>query len=433
MISSTWHVTMPHRTRGIQSTTKEVELGQCLFLEPESFLQHSIDLKILFFKRGAPKNCISPILLYYALINDVSSVKHFHFSVCYLRIPPTMKGPVAVSGVSGYIGAQVAKHLLEGGYKVHGTVRQNTPEKLSHLTDLAQGEHVVVFEADLLDEGSFDNAVVGCTGAFHVASPYTNTVSDPQKELVDPAVKGTLNFLNACKKAGVPKVIVTSSVAAITDGGEPKGKILTEDDWNDHSTLNFLPYYYSKVCAERAAWDFVKGSDIKLITINPGAVIGPSLIPSLGESASLIKMLQAGSILGSIDFSLPSVDVRDVADAHILAFESETAEGRYICCADGPPLHMRETTAVLKDMGYNMRELDLTSSTFSWLIRASGHIVPGTQGQIMRRYVGTPTIVSNDKILRDLGITFRKLNPDVLKDTINDMIKWGHLPSPPRA
>lgn len=343
-----------------------------------------------------------------------------------------MKGPVAVSGVSGYIGAQVAKHLLERGYTVHGTVRRNTPEKVRHLTDLPEGEHLVIFEADLLDEDSFDSAVVGCTGAFHVASPYTNTVSDAQKELVDPAVNGTLNFLRACKKAGVPKVVLTSSVAAVTDGGEPKGKMLTEADWNDHSSVDFLPYYYSKVRAERTAWDFVTDCpDLKLVTVNPGAVIGPSLIPALGETASVFKLVKDGGIVAAVDFSLPAVDVRDVADAHILAFETESAQGRYLCCADGPPMHFRDIRAVLKGMGYKVSELDLTSPTVSWLVRLSGYVTPGVQGQITRRYVGTPTIVSNDKIRRDLGITFRKIVPNVIKETVDDMIKWGHLSPPP--
>lgn len=341
-----------------------------------------------------------------------------------------MKGPVAVSGVSGYIGAELTKQLLELGYNVHGTVRKNTPEKLQHLTSLPEAAQLKVFEADLLDEGSFDDAVAGCTGAFHVASPYITSVADAQKQLVDPAVKGTLNFLGACKKAGVEKVVVTSSIAAVTGGGERRGKVLTEDDWNDDSTVDFLPYYYSKVCAERAAWDFAKESGLRVITINPGAVLGPSMISTLGESAGLLKMVREGRFMGVVDFALPAVDVRDVAHAHVLALESERAEGRYLCCADGPPLHVRDMVNLLKEKGYKVRDTDLTAPALSWAIRLSGYLTPGVQGQVARRYVGLTTPASNEKIRKDLGITFRKIVPDVLSDTVDDMIKWKHLPAP---
>lgn len=340
-------------------------------------------------------------------------------------------GTIAVSGVTGFIGAQVALHLLEAGYTVHGTVRRNVPERLRHLTGHhnASEETLKIFEADLLDDHSFDAAVAGCDAAIHVASPYIMNVTNAEEQLIRPAVEGTRNFLQSCLDNNIRIVVLTSSIAAITDGGEPEGKILTEDDWNTHSSPTFLPYYYSKVAAERTAWSFVENNSISLRVINPVAVYGPSLIPAVGESAGLLCSIARRQFPGLLDISLPIVDVRDVADAHIAALKQDVPKGRYICCPDEPMLHMRDMVRLLKSRGFTPRSLDLTTPTMSWVFRMLGKVVPGAQGQFLQRYCGLVTVTSNEKIRRDTGMSFRPVE-ETVTETIEDLIKWGHLEDP---
>lgn len=161
-------------------------------------------------------------------------------------------------------------------------------------------------------------------------------VGDAQKDLIDPAVKGTISFLESAVKAGVPKVVVTSSVAAVADRGQ--SRTLTEDDWNTTSSVAVMPYYASKAQAERAAWDFAKEHpEMKVVTINPFVVVGPSLVKSVNESNALLRTMAVagpmdGGFPGIMDLTLTFVDNRDVSRAHILALESPSADGRYSSC-----------------------------------------------------------------------------------------------------
>jgi len=248
------------------------------------------------------------------------------------------KGLVAVTGASGYIGSWCIKYLVENGYQVRGTVRSlKNPVKVQHLQEMKEVVHL--FEADLLVEGSFDDCFVGCTAVFHVASPFQLAVDDPQKDLIDPAVKGTINVLESCKKAGITRVIVTSSSAAIveqdiyTNSEKYEGKIFTEKDWNTTATLEGAPYFLSKVLAEKAAWEYCEKNDIKLTTINPNFVMGPPLSPRTDStSVGMIMAIMKGAFLKD---GLPNqpygiVDVRTVAEAHVLALEKKEAENERI-------------------------------------------------------------------------------------------------------
>ena len=336
---------------------------------------------------------------------------------------------VAVSGVTGFIGAHVARDLLAKGYHVHGTVRTNKPERVQHLTSLDLPGTLQIFEADLLKEGSFDAALEGCKYAIHVASPYSVSVKDPQKELVDPAVKGTLSFLNAVKKAGIKKVVLTSSFAAMHSRGII-GKTYTEEDWNTESSLTSKPYYYSKTLAEKAAWDFVEGTDIKLVVINPVAVYGPSLTKSINETVGIVVGVLKGRFPGIVDLGFPSVDVRDVSKAHVLAMESETASGRYLCCPIDNQISVRDITDICNENGFKAPTRDFSSPFFTRLIKLMSYVVPGgSEGETIRSFFGTPAVVSSEKIARDLKIDFIDARTSI-KETLFDLVKWGHLPAP---
>lgn len=343
-----------------------------------------------------------------------------------------MGSRVAVSGITGFIGAHIASDLLSKGYIVHGTVRRNTPERLAHITSHPNAaESLKVFEADLARPGSFDECTNGCKWAIHVASPYAMDAKDPQKELVDPAVNGTLSFLRSCKAAGVEKVVLTSSIASVSDEARAD-HVFTEADFNTKSSLTRLPYYFSKAEAERAAWKFVEeeAADMKLVVINPSIVIGPNLTKSMNESAVLIKHVVNGTFRGIVDLTWTFVDVRDVSKAHIMAMESENASGRYICAASEKPISMKEMTALLQKRGYKPPTLNLTSSMTTGIIRKISYITPGGQeGVYTRNFVGTPFVMTNEKIKKELGMSFRDVE-QTLNETIDDLVAKGHMKSP---
>ncbi|XP_010557803.1 PREDICTED: tetraketide alpha-pyrone reductase 1-like [Tarenaya hassleriana] len=250
---------------------------------------------------------------------------------------------VCVTGASGYIASWLVKLLLSRGYAVRGTVRDlRDPRKTEHLLALEGAkEGLKLFQADLLDEGSFDEAVHGCDGVFHTASPVFITANDPQAELIDPAVKGTINVLKSCAKASssVKKVVVTSSTAAVLVR-EPKpgpGDTVDETFFSDPAVCVEQNQWYilSKTLAEEAASRFAEENGIETIVINPGLVIGPLLQPTLNFSVEVVLELAKGNNPWNSRF-YRFVDVRDVADAHIKAFEIPSANGRYIVDSSDP-------------------------------------------------------------------------------------------------
>ncbi len=338
--------------------------------------------------------------------------------------------PVCVTGASGFIAAHIVRELLERGYRVRGTVRKN-PESYPFLLALpGAAERLELVQADLLAAGSYDLAVEGCDYVMHTASPYEINVKNPQTDLVDPAVNGTETVLESCIKSGnVKRVIFTSSIAAITD--EPdSNKVFTEKDWNTMSSLDRNPYHFSKTAAELAAWDFImkRRPAFDLVAINPFMVIGPSLGPSLNTSNEIIRDIMTGVYPGIMDMNWGFVDVRDVAKAHVLAIETDTASGRYLCSAEA--VHMRELVALLKSAGfegYALPKINLTGKAGTMLMKALSFTQPKNIGMYIRTTIGRTMRYDNAKIRRELGISFKPVKESMI-DTVHDMIKWGHLP-----
>ncbi|KAF8041190.1 hypothetical protein BT93_B3195 [Corymbia citriodora subsp. variegata] len=260
---------------------------------------------------------------------------------------------VCVTGASGYIASWLVKLLLQRGYTVKASVRDpNDPKKTEHLLALnGAKERLQLFKANLLEEGSFDPIVEGCAGVFHTASPFYHDVKDPQAELLDPAVKGTLNVLKSCSKApSVQRVVLTSSMAAVAYNGKPRTPdVVVDESWFSDPELcrqTNMWYVLSKTLAEDAAWKFVKEKGIDMVTINPAMVIGPLLQPTLNTSAAAIANL----INGAPTFSNASfgwVNVKDVANAHILALEVPSASGRY--CLVERITHFSEIVRMLRE------------------------------------------------------------------------------------
>ncbi|KAL3732672.1 hypothetical protein ACJRO7_029339 [Eucalyptus globulus] len=252
---------------------------------------------------------------------------------------------VCVTGGAGYIASWVVKLLLQRGYTVKATMRDpNDPKKTEHLLALEGAkERLQLFKADLLEEGSFDSVINGCIGVFHTASPVLLSVADPQAELIDPALKGTLNVLRSCAKvSSIKRVVVTSSIATVSYIAKPlTSGDLVDETWfsdPDFCEKSKLWYVLSKILAEKAAWESAKENEIDLVTINPGIVIGPLLQPTVNLSVEVILNFVNGAQ------TFPSecycfADVRDVANAHVLAFENPSACGRYCVVGEVAPCH----------------------------------------------------------------------------------------------
>nr|GME06823.1 cinnamoyl-CoA reductase 1-like [Ipomoea batatas] len=260
---------------------------------------------------------------------------------------------VCVTGASGYIASWLLKLLLHRGYTVHATVRNlKDPGKVSHLLALdGAKERLHLFEADLLEENSFDHAINGCEGVFHTASPVDLSPSATKAELVDPAVKGTLNVLGSCAKiASVKRVVITSSTASVMFKRNPISpeEVVDETWFSDKEYAEEAKQWYvlSKILAEEAAWKYAGENGIDLVVLHPTIVIGPILHPTLNFSNALfLDLIKEGKEVmptGIYTF----VDIRDVINAHIQALELQSASGRY--CLVGTTIH---SSQVLKIVG----------------------------------------------------------------------------------
>jgi len=250
---------------------------------------------------------------------------------------PITKSTVLVTGATGFIAMHTIVRLLQAGYRVRGTLR--SPEREATLRN-ALAKHVELrdrlelCQADLTSDEGWALAARGCDFVLHVASPLPRKPPRHEDELIVPAREGTLRVLRAAKAAGVKRVVMTSSVAAILYGHDRGGRVFDEEDWTD-LTGNVGAYEKSKTLAERAAWDFVRSEapDLEFVTINPGLVLGPILDADYGTSGEVVRKLLAREIPGCPDVGWAVVDVRDVADAHVSAMISKDAPGKRFVCA----------------------------------------------------------------------------------------------------
>jgi dihydroflavonol-4-reductase len=320
---------------------------------------------------------------------------------------------VFVTGASGFIASWIVKDLLAQGYRVRGSVRDpGQHSSVAHLLALdGADDRLEIVKADLLDASAFDSAMAGCEFVIHAASPYALNVQDPARDLVLPAVQGTRNVLSACQRAGVARVVLTSSMAAITD--EPdSSRTLTEADWNTKSTLTRNPYYYSKVLAEREAWTIAERAAMTSV-LNP--------------SNQVIADILSGAYPGILSMAWGFVDVRDVARAHVLALQVASATGRYLCAAE--VVSMRQTIAILREHGYadapfSTRAFD--HSVGNLMARLASWFQPPGIGSYLRTHIGRVPRLDNSKIRTELGLTFRPV-VDSITETAADLSRWRHI------
>lgn len=330
--------------------------------------------------------------------------------------------PVLVTGANGYVASWLVKYLLEDGFTVRATVRDKTNQKkVGHLNQL-QEEHpgkLELYDANLFNDGDFDAPMEGCELVFHTASPFiVRGLNDPQKELIDPALKGTRNVLNAVNKNNsVKRVVLTSSVVAIySDNIEtlshPKGRF-SEEDWNKTSSVHHQPYNYSKTVAEQEAWKMVEAQDRwDMVTINPGLVLGPSLAQA-SDSTSLSTMLEImdGTLrTGAPNLRFPIVDVRDVATAHIKAALKEDANGRHILVSASGSI--MEMASYIKKAFPGKCKLPLFQAPkfLIWLVAP----IFGITRDFVKRNVGYPIEFDNSRAKKELNLNFRSVEESVI-------------------
>lgn len=345
--------------------------------------------------------------------------------------------PVLVTGATGYVAGWLVKELLEAGVTVHAAVRdpENT-KKHAHLDKIAENASGTIkyFKADLLHEGSFADAMAGCSVVFHTASPFIISVKDPQKELVDPAKLGTRNVLiQATKTPSVKRVVVTSSCAAIYGDNADLKKtplgIFTEEVWNTSSSLKHNPYSYSKTEAEKEAWRIADAQNQwDLVTINPGLVMGPALNPNgTSESFNLIRQMGNGKMKAGVpDWGFGVVDVRDVAKAHIAAAYIPEAKGRYI--TSGHNTNFPEMAKLLLPRFGDSYPIP-RKTVPKFLVWLVGPIMDSSMTRkFISNNIGYPWIGDNSKSVRELGMQYRSLS-ETMNDFFQQMVDEGAFSS----
>lgn len=263
-----------------------------------------------------------------------------------------MSETVLVTGGSGFIGGWCVVQLLERGYAVRTTVRSLGKEaavRAAVASAVAPGDRLTVVAADLLKDDGWDAAVAGCDYVLHVASPLGRDESRDPSELIVPARAGTLRVLRAATRAGVKRVVLTSSGAACALPPHAPDGSSDETVWTDPHAKDLTVYRQSKYYAERDAWDFIaaEGGKTTLSTILPGGVFGPVLSTDNLGSAQIIQRMLKGTLPGIPNFGFSVVDVRDVAELHVRAMTAPEAAGeRFIAAAEY--LWMAEVAAILR-------------------------------------------------------------------------------------
>ena len=349
---------------------------------------------------------------------------------------PRSDGPVLVTGASGFVAMHCIVQLLQQGYQVRGTVRnaKRAGRVLDVLKKQADVGRLTFVEADLGADAGWQEAVAGCSYVLHVASPVPRKPVKHADELIGPARDGVLRVLRAARDAGVKRVVMTSSTAAVLYGRPRDGsKIYDEKDWTDLSK-DVGPYEQSKTLAERAAWEFMEGlpaaQRFELVTLQPGLVLGPAIgNEEFSVSGEVIRKLLAAELPGCPDLGWAPVDVRDVASAHITAMTHPEAAGqRFILALEHTP--WAEIANILARQ-YNPRGFKVPTRRLpSWVLKTIA-IFDKTAGLAVPE-LGKRQDVSCARAKSVLGWQPRSVETMVL-DMAESMIRLGIVSAPRRA
>lgn len=341
-----------------------------------------------------------------------------------------LRNTILVTGGSGFIAVHTILQLLAAGYNVRATVRNLKREgdvrAMLREGGAEPGDRLSFTAADLESDAGWPEAVAGCESVLHVASPFPPRVPNHEDELIVPAREGTLRVLRAARAAGVRRVVLTSSFAAIGYGKKPQNSPFNETNWTDPDGKDVLPYVKSKTLAERAAWNFIssEGGGLELSVINPVGVFGPVLGPDFSTSVLIVQRLLDGAMPGVPRLYFGAVDVRDVADLHIRAMTHPAAKGERFLAVAGDFMSIREIALVLKRrLGAAARRVP-TLQLPDWLVRLAALRDPAVR-QILPE-LGKVKNATNEKAIRILSWSPRS-NEDALVATGHSLLRFGLL------
>ena len=297
---------------------------------------------------------------------------------------------VLVTGVSGYIGNHCAAELLKNGYAVKGSLRNlSKAEKVTEAIkkEIDPKENLEFCELDLLKDKGWNEAMNGCQYVLHVASPFINKEPKDENLYIKPAVDGTKRALEAAKKAGVKRVVITSSMVSMLENAD-KSINIDSKSWTNIDAPNVSAYMKSKTLAEKYAWEFIKNqksdSLLELVVINPGPVFGPTLSGDLtGASMSMFNKMISGGMPMVPQAALNMSDVRDVAKIHVLALKNKSANGKRFIVTTKSPYSFQEVAKILKTNGYSKVSTKLAPN---FLIKFIGNF--DREAKSMRGFIG---------------------------------------------
>jgi len=337
---------------------------------------------------------------------------------------------VLVTGGSGFIGAHWILQLLDAGYRVRTTVRSLKREAdvraMLKAGGAEPGAALSLTAANLMSDAGWPEAVAGCDFVLHVASPFPASMPKHEDELIVPARDGALRVLRAARDAGVKRVVLTSSFAAIGYGQKPTDRPFSEENWTNPNSGDASAYVKSKTLAERAAWDFEarEGGALELSVINPVGVFGPVLGPDYSTSIQLVRRLMDGAMPGCPRLSFGIVDVRDVADLHLRAMTNPAAKGERFLAVAGDFMTIQEIAQVLRArMGDRARRVP-TRVLPDWMVRLVS-LFDSSVALIVPE-LGKLKNATNEKARRVLGWAPRS-NEDSIIATAESLMRLGLL------
>jgi dihydroflavonol-4-reductase len=295
---------------------------------------------------------------------------------------------VLVTGGSGFVASHAIVRLLQNGHVVRTTVRNEARETAVRAmvrAGGAEGEDRLNFHiADLEKDGGWAVAAAGCDYVLHVASPFPGQQPKNEDELIVPARNGTLRVLRAARDAGVKRVVMTSSFAAVGYGYAGRKTDFTEEDWTNTGGADVEPYIKSKTLAEKAAWEFIEreGGALELAVINPVGIFGPVLGSDLASSIGIVKALLDGALPVTPRIYFGVVDVRDVVDLHLAAMTGPEARGQRFIATAGPAVSMADVSRFLRaGLGEAARKTPRFDGP-DWLFRLAARFVPQLKGVV---------------------------------------------------
>jgi dihydroflavonol-4-reductase len=337
---------------------------------------------------------------------------------------------ILVTGGTGFLGAHTIARLLADGHQVRTTLRslsrQRDVEAMLRTAGAPEAGGVRYFQADLMADAGWDEAMTGAEYVLHVASPFPGAAPKDENEIIVPARDGALRVLRAARDAGVRRTVLTSSFGAGGYGHGQTSRVFDERDWTDISGPGISAYIKSKAVAERAAWDLIdaEGKEMELSVVNPVGIFGPVLGPDYSSSIQIIAAMLSGGMRVAPPMWTQVVDVRDVADLHVRAMTAPQAAGQRYLALAGAPMSFAEIGAAPRALLGDPAAKAPDRTAPAWLIRLMARFQPRLQQLVPQ--LGVVRRASNEKARTELGWSPRP-NDDTVAASGESLIRLGLL------